>query len=61
MWAMYQEGRDVLDRELWALSKSSMESIDAVDSGEKTIAIIGDRWWPQTAEQGGDEICRRLL
>ena len=43
------------------LNKSGMESFDALDDWEKTIAILGDRWWPQTAKQDGDEICRRLL
>ena len=44
------------------LDKSGMKSFDALDSREKTIAIIlGDRWWPQTAKQDGDKICRRFL
>ena len=25
-------------------------------SSEKTIAILGDRWWPQTAKQDVDRI-----
>ena len=24
-----------------------------LDSSEKTIAILGDRWWPQTAKRKG--------
>ena len=24
-------------------------------------AILGDRWWPQTAKQDGDNICKRFL
>ncbi|CAN0039385.1 unnamed protein product [Sphacelaria rigidula] len=34
-----------------------MKSSDALDSREKTIAILGDRWWQRTAKQDGDEIC----
>ena len=28
---------------------------------EKTIAILGDRWWPQTAKQDGDRISKEFL
>ena len=31
------------------------------DNREKTIAILGDRWWLQTAKQDGDNICKRFL
>ena len=43
------------------LDKNGMESFDALDSQEKTIAILGNRWWPQTAKQDGDKMCRRFL
>ena len=36
------------------LNKSGMKSFDALDSREKTIAELGNRWWPQTAKQEGD-------
>ena len=58
---LYQEERDVLEGEMRDLDKSGMKSFDALDSREKTIAILGDRWWPQTAKQDGDKICRRFL
>ena len=32
-----------------------------LDSGEKTIAILGDRWRPQTAKQEGDEDKQKSL
>ena len=32
-----------------------MERFGALDSSEKTIAVLGDRWWPQTAKQETDE------
>ena len=59
---LYQEERDVLEGEMRNLNKKSgLKSFDALDSRENTIAILGDRWWPQTAKQDGDEICRRFL
>ena len=33
-----------------------MEEFGRLESSEKTIAILGDRWWPQTAKQNGDRI-----
>ena len=59
--ALYQEERDVLEGEMRDLNKSGMKSFDALDSRKKTIAILGDRWWPQAAKQDGDKICRRFL
>ena len=35
-----------------------MEEIGRPESSEKTIAILGDRWWPQTAKQDGDRISK---
>ena len=32
-----------------------MEEYDTLDNSEKTIAILGDRWWPQAAKQEGDK------
>ena len=58
---LYKEERDVLEGEMRELDKSGKKSFDALDSREKTIAILGDRWWPQTAKQDGDKICRRFL
>ena len=58
---LYQEERDVLEGEMRDLDKSGMKSFDASDSREKTIAILGDRWWPQTAKQDGDKVCSRFL
>ena len=59
---LYQEERDVLEEEMRDLDKRGVtSSFDALDRREKTIAILGDRWWPQTAKQDGDKICRRFL
>ena len=39
-----------------------MEEFGRLHSGsEKTNAILGDRWWPQTAKQGGDRVRKRFL
>ena len=37
-----------------------MEKFGKLDS-EKTIAIVGDTWWPQTAKQEGDKISKTFL
>ena len=29
------------------IDERDMEKISALDASEKTIAILGDRWWPQ--------------
>ena len=38
-----------------------MEKFGTLDSSEKTIATLGDRWWPQTAKQEGDKISKIFL
>ena len=52
---IYKEERDVL-REMRNVDECDMERFGTLDSSEKTIAILGDRWWPQTAKQEGDKI-----
>ena len=42
------------------LDVCDMEEFGRLESNEKTIAILGDRWWPQTAKQDGDRI-RKLF
>ena len=48
---IYKEERDVL--EMRKVDECDMEKFGTLDSSEKTIAILGDRWWPQTAKQEG--------
>ena len=36
------------------IDKCGMEKFGTLDRSEKTIAILRDRWWPQTATQEGD-------
>ena len=45
---MYEEERDVLD-EMRNIDERDMEKFGTLDSGEKTIAVLGDRWCPQAA------------
>ena len=33
------------------IDECDTEKFDTLDSYEKTIAILGDRWWPQAAKQ----------
>ena len=51
----------MLEGEMRDLDKSALNSFDALDSRGKTIAILGDRWWYETAKQDRDKICRRFL
>ena len=37
-----------------------MEEFCRLESSEKTIAILGDRWWPQTAKQDGGMIGKQF-
>ena len=48
---IYKEERDVLEGEMRKINECDMEKYGTLDSSEKTIAILGDRWWPQTAKQ----------
>ena len=38
------------------LDGCDMKEFGRLESSEKTIAILGDRWWPQTAKQDGYRI-----
>ena len=58
---LYKEERDVLEGEMRDMNEGGTESFEGLDSREKTIAILGDRWWPQTVKQEGDKICERFL
>ena len=42
------------------LLECDMEEFGRLEGREKTIAILGDRWWPQTAKQDGDRISREF-
>ena len=50
---MCKEARDVLAEEMRLIDYCDMEKFGTLDHSEKTIAILGDRWWPQTASERG--------
>ena len=56
---IYKEERDAVE-EMRKLDLCDMEEFDRQESSEKTIAILGDRWWPQTAKQDGDRISKQF-
>ena len=60
---MYKEERDaLLKEEMRKLDVCDMEEFGRLESSsEKTIAILEDRWWPQTAQQDGDRIYKQFL
>ena len=58
---IYKEERDALEEGMRKLDVCAMEEFGRLESSEKTIAILGDRWWPQTAKQDGDRISKEFL
>ena len=38
------------------IAEGEMEKFGTLNGREKTIAVLGDRWWPQTAKQEGDKV-----
>ena len=44
-----------------AMRKLDDMEFGKLDSGEKTIAILEDKWRPQTAKQEGDRISKQFL
>ena len=59
-YEIYKEERGALE-EMRKLDVCGMEEFGRLDYSEKTIAILGDRWWPQTAKQDGDRISKQFL
>ena len=57
---IYKEERDAL-KEMRSLDVCDIEEFARLESSEETIAILGDRWWPQTAKQDGDRISKQFL
>ena len=56
-----KEERDASEEETRKLHACDMEELGRLESGEKTIAILGGRWWPQTGKQDGDRISKQFL
>ena len=57
---MYEEERDVLEEEMRETDECDMEELGTLDSSEKAIAFLGDRWWPPAAKQEGDNTSEKL-
>ena len=55
-----KEERGALE-EMSKFDGCDMEEFRRLESSEKTIAILGDRWWPQTVKQDGDGISKQFL
>ncbi|CAB1111959.1 GT28 [Ectocarpus sp. CCAP 1310/34] len=45
----------------WRLSANVGKCAVVVYNSEKTIAVIGDRWWAQEALEDGDKMCKKFL
>ena len=43
------------------LDVCDVEEVGRLESSDKTIVILGDRWWPQKAKQDGDRISKQFL
>ena len=44
--------------EMRKIVECDTEKLGTSESCEKTVAILGDRWWPQTAKQEKDKISK---
>ena len=43
------------------IDERGMEEFDTLYCSDKTIAILGDRWWPQAAKQDEDKISKTFV
>ena len=50
---VYKEEWGALEEGMRKLDVCDMEEFGRLESSEKTIAILGDRWWPQMSKQDG--------
>ena len=58
---IYKEEWDALEEEMRKLDVCDMEEFGRLERSEKTTAIPGGKWWPQTGKQDGDRIGKRFL
>ena len=58
---IYREGRNALEDGMRKLDVCDMKEFGRLESSEKTIAILRDKWWPQAAKQDGDRISKQFL
>ena len=57
--AIFKKERDALE-EMMQLDECDMEEFGGLKSSKKTIAILRDRWWPQTAKNNGDRTSKQF-
>ena len=50
----------MLEEEMREMEECDMEEFDTLDSSGKTIAIPGERWWVQAAQQEGDKNSKKF-
>ena len=55
----HYDKRDVLEKEMKS-DECDMEEFVRLEISEKMIAILGDRWWPQTVKQEGNRINKQF-
>ena len=51
----------MLVEEMRKLDGCDMEEFGRLESGKKTIALLGDRWWPQTVKQERNRISKQFM
>ena len=44
----------MVGEEMRKFAECVMEELGRLESCEKAMAVLGDKWWPQTAKQDGD-------
>lgn len=55
---LYNEKRDVFKGETRKVNEGGMKSFISLNSSVKSIAILGDEWWAQTAKH---DMCNSFL
>ena len=50
----------MLEEEMRKIDGCDTETLGTLYDSEKTIAILGDRWWPQTSKQDWDRISKQF-
>ena len=58
---LYKEERYALEEEVSKFDVCDMEEFGRLQSSDKAVTILGDRWWPQTAKQDGQRISKQFL
>ena len=43
------------------IDECGLEKFGTLDSSDKTMGVLGDRWWPQADKQEGDKIIEKFL